>query len=296
MEFELILQDIPFSNKFNNTNSDFDFNRANYHNIRADISLVDWRNILCSLSTEDSVALFYSIIKNIMSKHIPKYFKCRTKFPQWFSVSTVKVIREKNRIHRKWKIYQNRLDYLTFKLLRGRSKYLIDLDYKNYLDRTEASILSDPKQIWHFVKSKRGKSSAITALQNPISNELTTDGHKICDTFSSYFSSVFNPPNANPNYTSSNQGFYNSISNYYIPISTIIQKIKELPDKAAGIDNIPTKLLKECVYAIAEPLYIIFNKSLKEGHFPQVWKSALIVPILKSGNKFLAENYRPISI
>ena len=299
LEFGFISNDIHPSYKLcnNNSNLNFNFDRADFGIIKTNINSVNWEECLFGLDTENSVKMFYSIIKNIIIQNVPTYpnFKCR--FPSWFGLGTIRVVREKNKMHRKWKRYKNDLDYLTFKLLRGRSKYLINVDYQSYIGRIEDSILNDSKQIWNFVKSKRGGSGCISALQDSVTKETITDGRQICETFSAYFNSVYtqNNVNYNQNYNNSSVSCQNNIPNYYIPVSTIIKKIKELPNKAAGIDGIPTIFIKNCVYEISKPLYIIFNRSLNEGCFPRMWSSALIVPIFKSGNKFLVENYRPIS-
>ena len=43
------------------------------------------------------------------------------------------------------------------------------------------------------------------------------------------------------------------------------------------------------------PLLLIFNKSLSEGLFPDIWKVSSVSPIFKSGDKSNVSNYRPIS-
>jgi len=47
--------------------------------------------------------------------------------------------------------------------------------------------------------------------------------------------------------------------------------------------------------SIAYPLFILYNKSLKEGVFPSIWKISSVTPVFKKGNKSNVENYRPIS-
>ena len=41
-------------------------------------------------------------------------------------------------------------------------------------------------------------------------------------------------------------------------------------------------------------LKIIFEESLKNGIFPEMWKKANVVPIHKKEHKILIKNYRPI--
>jgi hypothetical protein len=55
-------------------------------------------------------------------------------------------------------------------------------------------------------------------------------------------------------------------------------------------------VLREAKSELAEPLTMIFNKSLVEGELPNDWKSAQITPIFKKGRKTEPGNYRPVSL
>lgn len=54
-------------------------------------------------------------------------------------------------------------------------------------------------------------------------------------------------------------------------------------------------LLFQCGEALNIPLLILFNKSLQEGIFPDIWKISKVTPIFKSGDPIAITNYRPIS-
>ncbi|KAG6442559.1 hypothetical protein O3G_MSEX002405 [Manduca sexta] len=58
----------------------------------------------------------------------------------------------------------------------------------------------------------------------------------------------------------------------------------------------PPIFIKRCAKVLIKPLNIVFNKSLVEGYFPDIWKLSKIVPVYKSGCKEDVCNYRPISI
>ena len=61
-------------------------------------------------------------------------------------------------------------------------------------------------------------------------------------------------------------------------------------------DDIAPKIVKIVMDEIVCPLTTIFNISLQRGEFPNQLKIAKIVPIYKSDDKELVNNYRPISI
>ena len=54
--------------------------------------------------------------------------------------------------------------------------------------------------------------------------------------------------------------------------------------------------MKSAGQAISKLLTIIFNKSIKEGVFPESLKTAKVIPLHKGGSVLVVSNYRPISI
>jgi hypothetical protein len=67
---------------------------------------------------------------------------------------------------------------------------------------------------------------------------------------------------------------------------------KDSPD----LDGLSVKILKFIAIEISVPLAHIFNLSLTSGIFPCKLKTSRIVPIFKSGDPRLCDNYRPISL
>ena len=77
----------------------------------------------------------------------------------------------------------------------------------------------------------------------------------------------------------------------------IVAAINEIPrTSASGPDRFPVLLLKNCKYALAKPLYIIWRRSLNTGVIPQLLKTANIVPIHKGGSRGDPANYRPVAL
>ena len=74
----------------------------------------------------------------------------------------------------------------------------------------------------------------------------------------------------------------------------LIKKLKI--DKSVGPDEIHPRILIELSDIISEPLALLMNKTLEEGHLPKDWRNAFISAIFKKGARNRAENYRPISL
>ena len=77
----------------------------------------------------------------------------------------------------------------------------------------------------------------------------------------------------------------------------IIKLVSSLKSKSStGYDGINSVFLKNIINSIAEPLSILSNRSMLEGKVPNSLKLAKIVPIYKSKDSQLINNYRPISL
>ena len=80
-------------------------------------------------------------------------------------------------------------------------------------------------------------------------------------------------------------------------VSIISDIIKSFDSKTScDLDGISLKLLKVIAVSISLPLAHIFNLSLDKVKFPEKLKLSRIVPVFKSGDPKLCDNYRPISL
>ena len=61
-------------------------------------------------------------------------------------------------------------------------------------------------------------------------------------------------------------------------------------------DEIPARILKEYAHEFAPYLASFYNISLSIGEVPSDWRQANVIPVFKKGEKYLASNYRPVSL
>ena len=66
--------------------------------------------------------------------------------------------------------------------------------------------------------------------------------------------------------------------------------------KAHGLENISIRLLKIDDSAIVEPVSILFNDSLNQSIFLDIWKRSSIYPIHQRDDKQIISSYRPVSL
>ena len=72
--------------------------------------------------------------------------------------------------------------------------------------------------------------------------------------------------------------------------------IMKSPTKSCSLDPIPSTLLKECLDVLLPIITAIVNLSLSSGVFPDVYKLALVIPLLKKlGLELILPSFRPVS-
>ena len=78
------------------------------------------------------------------------------------------------------------------------------------------------------------------------------------------------------------------------PYEVCIKLLAVCPFKAHGPDNVPSRILKEFAFELAEPISIIFNESLQSGTVTAIWKDSNITPIPETQPPTCEGDTRPI--
>ena len=121
------------------------------------------------------------------------------------------------------------------------------------------------------------------------------------DSFSKFFIDKVNDVrastagSADPDFTA----FHGHPMDEFIPLSVayVVRLVRDSPTKACGLDPVPTWLVKDFVQLLAPYLTNLFNRSMSEGYFPEMFRLAEVTPILKKStlDPSVLSSYRPIS-
>ncbi|KAJ0178985.1 hypothetical protein K1T71_005760 [Dendrolimus kikuchii] len=283
--------------------SRFNFYKCDYNAINSYLFKINWNDLLLGKSTDDAVDAFYDKLHECILLHVPiSVVKPNSKYPVWYSTALIKIIREKSKLHSRWKRFGNPRDYYEYSMLRDRQTHIIKKCYNNFINSSSKLIQHSPKYFWKYVKSKRGGSNYPNKFN--LGKENFSDGQSICSAFNRFFKSVFiHPTSPISNITPRTQGRntnnhnFESISNLNVNEELVLQLLKALDkNKGPGADGIPPMFLMSCAKSLSVPISILFRLSLKECVFPTLWKKAQIIPIHKKGSRSSIDNYRPISI
>ena len=153
------------------------------------------------------------------------------------------------------------------------------------------------REFWRITKKVmgNGKGSIPTIINGPEVIASSSDKAKL---FASNFSS---------NSTLDDQGhslpdFPPLTDNYLSEVNITARDVGKLIDaldttKSTGPDNIPSIVLKKICPEVAPILAKLFNRCLREKHFPDSWKISNVCPVYKnSGDQSSPSQYRPISL
>ena len=148
---------------------------------------------------------------------------------------------------------------------------------------------------------KKRKKQTVNCIE--VNGDLTQDPEIIANGFNNYFVNV--GPDLAKKIPDCNKKATDYLQNrlagsmYFSPatdeeVLDIISGLKNT--NSLGHDNIPNKVVKYCKSELAHIICHIVNQSMADGVFPELLKTAKIVPVFKSENDKLVNNYRPISI
>ena len=154
-------------------------------------------------------------------------------------------------------------------------------------------------KIWQGIKSlinvKKSNKKTIKSLN--VDNKLLTNNNDISIEFNSFFNTI-----ASKIYTGiiqTNTSFQTTLNNpddktiFLTPTTPEeIEKTRYFNSrKANGPNSIPTKLLKSIKKSLAEPLSDLINLVFTTGIFPEILKTAMIIPTFKKNDPLLCNNY-----
>ena len=268
----------------------YNYKKANWKLLNEELEMINWENLLDYHEPEIAWQNFKKILFSKVDNHIPKFLVKNEHQPPWFDSECFKKCKEKDKLHKLFKLKNTLQAELKFKASRREFKTLIRSKMRANLDYCDRNILT--KKFWSHVKSSKNSSR----IPEVISYEGITANEPLAkaNMFNQYFYKQFSGPSC----YDTNIDFTND-STFDIDLSD--SRIKPLLDnldinKAQGPDAVSGAVLKNCSKTLAYPLSILFNLSYNTGYIPQEWKLANVVPVHKKDDKNKVTNYRPISL
>jgi hypothetical protein len=300
-DHEVLIFDLYVKNKIKRQEDKMIYNikKANFHEMKNDI-----RKINCELLKDLTVEKCWEEIKltiqKSMEKNIPKkkVKENKKQKPSWMNKKTMKFVKKKYNLYKKFLISKNGRDYQKYIETRNACTKEIKKVKREFEKKLSKECKLNPKCFWKYVNSQTKINSGVSLLRAQNGDIATTDAEK-AETLNTFFGSVFTKENTDniPNTVLASLSNEKTVNNVEITEEMVKKRLSSLnTDKAQGPDGIPAKVLKELCEELAKPLTILFTKSIEHMTIPTDWKNATVIPIFKKGTRTDPGNYRPVSL
>lgn len=285
------------------------FSEHNISRFQYNLDETNFDHILLIKNAEDAYNEFIKLYKVAFDSAFPlKQIKPNRKYIKhepWMTEGLLKSMRTKCKLFGK-KLKQPTLlnisNYKIYLNLYNKLKRIMKVNfYKNEIDIKKHDI----KATWQILKKAIGKTGDKPNFPKTftIDNKPVSDRTKISTLFNNYFANIGKL--TSQSVPKSKKHFSDFLSNpitnsmFLEPIeeSDILNVVKKLKPKTSfGHDGISTKIMKESIINILQPITHIINISLDTGVVPSQLKMAKVIPVFKSSEPDLLKNYRPISL
>ena len=213
---------------------------------------------------------------------------------EWYDDSVREAKQQRRRAERKWRKSGLMTDRVLFIEQREHVNRLIETTKQSYYQNLIRNC-NGPKAVFSTVKKLLGKGKSST---------LPTQGSaaELASLFSEFFVQKIqniresipdtdDPMPPQPPVSSSFSEFRQIDDDYTLKL------IMQSSTKSCKLDPIPTELLKKCAATLCPFITCIVNRSLSDGIFPDVFKTALLRPLIKKPDLDCEQmkNYRPVS-
>ena len=277
-------------------------NYKNYDNesMNKDLESVNWDQVYNASNVNTALNFFNETVCRVFNKHAPIIEKrVKGRHCPWLNEEIKRVMNDRDKALRKSRKTKSENDCSRYKRLRNRCNNML----KEAKSRYQRNLLNEnslkPDKFWKIIKEVF--PSKCKRIATPVINK-----HKRSEAFKNFFENVVHQLKRKiitlGNLVWKSQDHlikktYKKFSFQYISKIFVEKQIKSLKsNKATGLDNLPTKLLRDSATHISKPITHIVNMSIQHAEVPTAWKAAKIMPVHKSGPTSNVENFRPISV
>ena len=287
-----------------------DFQKAPWNRIRQELKKVDWSDMEKLSKSNPTVGHSFMLTKliPILEMFVPKRstgFHGRSKQSRKRNLLWRKLKRVKDKM-----LWSNSCQKM-FRLLETRRK--LESELKNLYtrqnrdaeDRVIKEMKQNPNVFFSYARARQKTKAKVGPLLDPSSGKLNCEPSFAAKLLSEQYSSVFTQPRPEWDIPDLKQFFSvdgstatgRILTHFDFTPDHIEYACAELSvSSAPGPDGIPASVLKECRKELKQPLYFLWNESLKQGVIPPDLLLVQVCPVHKGGSKADPAQYRPVAL
>lgn len=266
---------------------------------------LDW-SVMDLLNDVDEM---WNMLKNAMLYEADimcpyKWVKVNISKPIWFNSTLVELARDRDILFRNYKRggYKNKETYRKASRKRREFNRLIKTAKDDFYKEQLELNIKNQKRFWQTVNGILGSSPGQTVREvfRHGTDFLCTEEESV-EVINNFFAGIGEMVIQNQNYVEYKQ-LDDKLDDGLLEfkcmnVNDFLEIVKELKsNKSSGVKDLNTVFILDAMKVIPNIYVKICNKSLKDGKFPEVCKTARISIIPKKGDTRVLDNLRPISI
>ena len=280
-------------NKTNTPNKiRYNFNEANFILIKEEFKTLYEHLSSGNLNAIEMWDLFKRTINECLNEHVP-ILPFKTNSKSWIDRELIRLIRKRDRVHKRNKTYPTYANLLEEELLNKQVKKEIEQAKSNFLSSYIHEHLKkgNTKPLYNHINQSKGQANQINSL-------VDTPNSQIANKLAEYFESVYAKDSVTiPEFKTNIPNVMHILKIEEAGVADLLLNLDHR--KGGGPDKLSAYILK--TFTMHVPLFLkcitlIMQTSVDDQQVPTDWKTAYICPVFKGGNRQIASNYRPISL
>ena len=279
------------------------FNEKNLDLLTAKLTEFDWDSILVGNDVSFLWESFICKLNDLYCSCFPikiKFISEKRISKPWITLEIKRLIKQKSEYFKLYKmgfisrdannLFRNKTNSIISK---AKSKYYLNLFNK---------CKTDMKKSWGIVNNLMGKNKTSNSIKEMIfDDELCTDISTITEKLNNFFSTIADKlddslPTSNVLPTDFlNRRCTDSFRLFPVTSEECFEITRRLKITKTNLDEIPIKVFQQIYSNIVHPFIQLLNVSFRTGICPDIFKTARITQIFKSGDQKNPSHYRPIA-
>ena len=259
-------------------------------------------SLQAGMPSEPTADELFHVLRSTLDKHAPvarRLVSDRPHSPWYNSVGPelLKAKRERRKAEKRWRTSGLTVHRQIFQLTRNKVTDIVH-HAKSAFFSSKILACTTAKQLFSVANNILGKVNT-----SPLPTEYSV--HELLQKFADFFTSKIilirqklDSAVVSPVYVTDRVYSGPSLHVFEPVTEEFVKKIcLSCNPKSCELDPVPTACLIDCLDVLLPHITHVMNTSLSSGHFPPIFKSAIVCPLLKkpSLDQNCLKNYRPVS-
>ena len=274
---------------------------------QAEVAAIRWFDVYSSGDVNVAVSLLTTKLSSALDKYAPiKTIQVRSRYAPWLSERTKEIMVERDLAQQAAKTLNDADLWRNYRNLRNTAVRCMRGDRNQWEKSQLDNFANSPTDLWRNVKGWMGWKNTGPPSQLFYRGSMISSPQGLADSMNSFFIDKVQGLRANlPPATK------DPLETLRVIMSTrtcqfhlktvhpdeVLKMVKDLKNsKSTGLDDIDTWTLKLVIQDILPALTHVLNLSITNLDFPNSWKLAKVIPLLKKDDPLNPKNYRPVAL